>query len=766
MMVLAGIMMTAPAPATAAAPRAVEVEGLRVGFTSNARGNLFKLGTWTPVWVQLRAGAERFAGVMEVIVPDDDGTPTAFRQFVDVAPHTSERFTTYARPGSADPDFTIRLLDRRGRRRAPDVSGASVVKLDPIRPDEMLLITLGRPQGVEMIPSLPSFTPDPNNNPGRVGPELTVARIDPLSDTLPGRWYGFDAAEAIVLDTNDRDVMAKLNATGGQAIREWVRRGGHLVVAVGSDWSRVRDSFLRLKDDPMLPATPTGRERVHDLGGLESFAGASRPIAPAGSATAVLVTTLEEVEARGGKVLSAAGPVPLVVRGPYGFGRVTVVALDVDQKPFSDWPDRPLFWVKALDLRRRGGADPNAPGAVVVAGRGRFYQSGVTDLSSLLRRALEQFSAVRLVPFGWVAFLIFLYILLIGPGDYLFLKRVLKRMELTWITFPIIVVTVSLLAYYAAYLVKGRELRVNKVDVVDLDQATGQARGSVWMNLFSPQDRDYGVAVIPQPLDRDSPAGTVAKGEGSAGPVRPPAGTEVVTTWFGVPGPGFGGMGYGSRLSLSGGGYAYEPIGGAERLDGIRVPIWSTKCLTARWIGPAAPLVEADLQPAGPDRLSGTIINRQSVPLKEALLAFGKQAYELKTIAPGATVRVELSQDRSLSGFLKSKAPSYVANQPDLAEDFQLDRANLMLALMFHDSESSVAGPGETALASVPLHYLDLTGQLALGRPMLVALYDRAPTRLALDNAPGAPVITQTTLVRVILPLPLGKPQADEEKGR
>jgi hypothetical protein len=757
MMTLAGVVS---APALAAAPRAIEVENLRVGFTSNTRSNLFKLGTWTPVWVQLRAGAERFAGVMEVIVPDDDGTPTAFRQFVDVAPHSSERFTTYARPGSGDPDFTIRLLDRRGRRRAPDVSGASVAKLDPLRPDEMLLITLGRPQGVEIIPSLPSFTPDPNNNSGRVGNELTVARIDTLSDALPGRWYGFEAAEAIVLDTNDRDVMAKLNAAGGQAIREWVRRGGHLVVTVGSDWSRVRDSFLLLKDDPMLPAIPTGQERVHDLGGLESFAGASKPITPAGSATAVLVTKLEEVEARGGKVLCAAGPVPLVVRGPYRFGRVTVVALDVDQKPFSDWPDRPLFWVKALELRLQGSADPNAPGTMVVRGRGRFYQSGVTDLSSLLRRALEQFSEVRLVPFGWVAFFIFLYILLIGPGDYLFLKRVLKRMELTWITFPIIVVTVSLLAYYAAYVVKGKELRVNKVDVVDLDQTTGQARGSVWMSLFSPQNRDYGVAVIPQPLDRDAPAGPEAKGEGSAGPVRPPAGTEVVTSWFGVPEPGFGGMGNNSRLSLSSGGYAYDPIASAERLDGVRVPIWSTKCLTARWIGPSEPLVEADLQPVGTDRLSGTIVNRQSIPLKDALLAFGKQVYELKTIAPGATVRVELSQDRSLSGFLKSRAMSYVSNQPYMAEDFQINRANLMLALMFHDSESSVAGTGEPALASVPLHYLDLTGQLDLDRPMLVAVSDRAPTRLALDNAPSAPMITQTTLVRVILPL--GKPQADD----
>ena len=57
------------------------------------------------------------------------------------------------------------------------------------------------------------------------------------------------------------------------------------------------------------------------------------------------------------------------------------------------------------------------------------------------------------------------------------------------------------------------------------------------------------------------------------------------------------------------------------------VPIWSTKCLTARWLAAAAPLVEADLQPVGSDRLAGTITNRQSIPLHDALLVFEKQVY-------------------------------------------------------------------------------------------------------------------------------------------
>jgi hypothetical protein len=142
---------------------------------------------------------------------------------------------------------------------------------------------------------------------------------------------------------------------------------------------------------------------------------------------------------------------------------------------------------------------------------------------------------VQLVPFGWVAFFIFLYILLIGPGDYLFLKKVLKRMELTWITFPTDRRDGEPARLLRGLFHEGDHAPVNKIDVVDIDQAAGLARGRSWMNVFSPQNRDYGVSVVPLPLDRDPPA------DGT--PARPPAGTEMIVSWFGVPEDEFGGMG-------------------------------------------------------------------------------------------------------------------------------------------------------------------------------------------------------------------------------
>jgi hypothetical protein len=327
-------------------------------------------------------------------------------------------------------------------------------------------------------------------------------------------------------------------------------------------------------------------------------------------------------------------------------------------------------------------------------------------------------------------------------------------MELTWITFPTIVVTVSLVAYYAAYVLKGNDLLVNKVDVVDIDQPANLVRGTTWFSLFSPQNRDYSVQAIPAPLDRDPPS-LSSGGE----PPQPPAGTEVVTTWFSAPEDRFGAMGStGRRFNFGSSEYEYRPTGRVDWMANVRIPIWSTKCFNARWFGPATPLVDATLLPVGRDRLSGTVTNRQSVPLEDAILAFEKQVYLLGTVAPGSTTRIDLVNNRSLSGYLKDKQKAQAFTQP-YAQDVHIDRTDLMVVAMFHDSESTLAS--ERVIENRPLRDLDLTGQLALRRPMLVARIKRPGAQLFLDKVPSPPKIDQLTMVRIILPLNV-KAQSDD----
>jgi hypothetical protein len=298
-------------------------------------------------------------------------------------------------------------------------------------------------------------------------------------------------------------------------------------------------------------------------------------------------------------------------------------------------------------------------------------------------------------------------------------------------------------------LLKGNDLLVNKVDVLDIDQPAGLMRGGTWISLFSPQNRDYGIRAIPTPLDSEPLPETRAESE----PPRPPAGTEVITSWFSAPEDAFGAMGSsGRRFSFVGGGYAYEPVGGVERLKDVRIPIWSTKCVTSRWFGPANPLLRSDLKPVGSDRLAGTVTNLLPLPLKDAILAFGKHVYLVGAVGPNETISVgqKSGNDRNLSGYLKDKQSTYMSERFS-NPDTPISRADLMFAVMFHDSESTLAT--ERVLTNDPLHDLDLTGQLALKRPMFVARIDRPAARLVLDRPAPNPKIDQSTVVRVILPL-------------
>ena len=746
LLAVAAFATMAGGPASAAS-RAVEVENIRVGFQER-----YKVGTWTPVWLQLRGGLDGFNGLLEVIAEDEDGTPTVIRQSVQVAPGGTQRVTAYVRPGSLNSDFaTLRFRDgKSGRAVAPDVVIGNVLGSKPPEPlsqDDYQLLSLGRPAGIDIIPSLPGYNANKTNNavPGGRAREVLVPRLSAIDDLLPGRWYGYDSVDVVVVDTNDKEMLATLSGNRGEALKQWVQRGGHLVVAVSSNWQAVNDGLL----GEMLPVKLNGQAQVSPFDSLESFTGGSHQVAFENEPARV--AKFEEIDARGGKVIASTLSTPLVVRGAFGFGRVTVIGLDVDAKPFSGWPDRALFFVKALDLRgSNSSVNPTAPG-------GRIVTNNVSDLATLIRRSLDQFKGVTLIPFGWVAGFIVLYILLIGPGDYFFLKKVLKRMELTWITFPAIVVTVSLLAYYAAYVVKGTDLRVNKIDVVDVDLEAKAARGTSWVNLFSPQNRDYSVAVVPISPDREAPADPKSV-------VAPPPGTEVVLSWFGAPESGLRGMNTrGQGMGFGGGGYSYAPIGKAEELEDVRVGIWSTKGFVARWFGPApaaGSIVEADLVPVGSDRLAGTITNRLPVAMKDAIVAFGKQVYyNVGTIEPGATVDIEKTLDRALASYLQEKRPTFIPVNYYGSQNENINRVDLVREMMFHDSDMS----GQGTVASRTHHELDLTGQLALGRPMLVATIDRPGTQLVLGNTPGEAKTDQTTLLRVILPL---KREAEASKAK
>jgi len=538
---------------------APEIAGLRVGFAGR-----YKAGLWAPVEVTLRATDGLAAGRLRLTVPDADGVPSSVSTPVQPG-QTSVRCCV--RFGRVQSDLTAELFDgervaARRRFRAADREDA------PLRPavpaTRRLIVCIGsEPLGVEEVLVLSGG--DPDRRP-------VVTRLDDCRP-LPAKWYGYEGVDLLVVSTSRPELFGKdrLGAEQIDALDEWVRLGGKFVLCAGS-----HAETLLAPDGPLgrfAPGRVEGTAVMRQTGAWESYAESAEPLPRLGRGGVRVGMRVPQLAGVEGVVEVREAGSPLVVRTPRGFGQVVFVAADLDRPPLDAWIDRPALVGKLLDLPA-GPAEETAQGSAVM-------HFGYPNIAGQLRSALDQFSRVRLLPFSVVAGLMVVYVLLIGVGDYFFLRKVVRRMRWTWLTFPAVVLGVCVAAYFLAYGLRGDRIQLNQVDLLDVDADSGRIRVTSWMNVFSPKAELYDLSVRPQLPDG-----------------RPAQRVEVLLSWLGLPGAALGGMDpQTAAFSQWRAGYDFAP--GLEAIEGLPIQIWSSKSLTARWTARwpegATPPVESDL---------------------------------------------------------------------------------------------------------------------------------------------------------------------------
>ena len=131
----------------------------------------------------------------------------------------------------------------------------------------------------------------------------------------------------------------------------------------------------------------------------------------------------------------------------------TVVGIDVDRPPLSEWP--PLSVV----MSRLAGLTELTQRAAAPSRTGRLAHSGITDLASQLAQAQRTFPQVERSSLWTVLGLLVGYLVLIGPIDYVLAHRVLRRPHLTWVTFPLLVAAAAVLAGWTARRTNGGSAR-------------------------------------------------------------------------------------------------------------------------------------------------------------------------------------------------------------------------------------------------------------------------------------------------------------------
>jgi hypothetical protein len=783
----------------------VKITAARIGLPSAVRtadkddagqsSPITKFAAWAPIYLDLELNetiAEPTEIVIEAADPDEISTTLVFPLNLvgaGVGTHIAANdlgSIGYVRPGGVG-EVTIVVRGANGGKVLSEP-----FRVRSLRPRDRLtyvVLTIG--------PHIPEFElPRPITGTPEQMSALRGGRVEPteLTDVnhLPDRWFGYDSVDVAILNTapGSNQFLERLfgekatasDITKREALFEWVRRGGRLVVSVGGNSALVASlpslqEILPFTVNPVQPSRSPGtvalswsaRESTSitstqsgALGGKnERFPIANllpKPERPAW----VLIPTRDRL-----KDLKDA----LAVQAPYGLGRVTIVAFDLDRPPFTEFTQRAEFWDWIL---REGGAHRASAGS---EGKPKPGAAGSTEeedeLSVALRSHNDTFDDIPVVSFGWIALLLVFYILLIGPIEYFFLKQVLGRLELTWITFPIIVLTVSLAACFTAYSLKGRALKINKVDVVDVDPASNRVYGTTWFTIFSPRIETYTLGVSP--------------GEGWSSESEP---TGTVVNWVGAP--------RGGRPSLLRRSYHYHP--GEDGLEKVPVQVWSTKSFVANWSGriTADTSVESRLEHPPGDRTAaiGTFVNHLPIPvLRDCVAFYAGQAYPIPggTIRPGETIRLVLDRGVPATQWLQKegrleeifrRVPTYADRptagkapvlQPTTDSQGAVDNSFPFWGVFFHESSLNFAEGVIPRNAS--LRWLDQSWRLDPANRGEVILVGRvalptggaedtlsgpsAPSRLWLKGIPGTgeartPIPgtgRQETWVRVYLPV-------------
>ncbi len=661
-------------------PRIVEV---RLGFDG-----MYKLGCWTPVEVDLVGGTQPFTGHLVITVPDSDGVPTSVispaERPVGVQPGKLTTARLFVRVGQSMSSLRVRFVvdgkvqSERKFFAGPERGGGIISGGIPAT--NRLLLQFGPALG------LGDLVRD-----SQMRNELTMTRVARLEDAaaLPTRWFGYEGVDTVLLSTSQVELYRPLlqNPARVEALRQWVRGGGRLVIFCGQEAEELLGAGGVLAE--LAPGDFETMVPLRQSLPIEAYSGSEEPITP----DRRLELQVPKLTNLRGTVLAHDGreetDLPLVVRGRLGFGEVVFLGLDFDRPPLRDWKGRTAFLRRALNWPADETAEVSSQASLGVES---------DDMIGKLRNALDnQFVGVTTVPFALVAMLVVAYILLIGPGDYLFVKKFLRRMELTWVTFPLIVVGVSAGAYWLAHWMKGDQLRVNQVEIVDVDAANHRARGTVWTHFFTPRVAEYDLSIQPR-YPGDQPLGES---------------TELVS-WLGLPGYAPGGMqASGTRGSLLDSGFSFNDS--LSAMNGVPVQLWSTKTITARWEAEVTSPMQSQLRRAGEEMLRGQIVNDTQVPFEDCLLLYGPWAYRLGRVGPAETKLIDDDlQPRTVKTMLTS-ATAGDTTESRTSEDgtvsfrhAETDVARLVKAMMFFEAINGARYTGvlNRYQASVDLSHL------------------------------------------------------------
>ncbi len=497
-------------PGGATTAQEIDLEVLQFGV-----GNLARPGEWIGVQVGL---TDRSATVRSLVlrlnVLDADGDTAAYQVLLAANPGAKQRTWMYARipfnAGSNTP-FQLQVYEADdaagGAARAGGGGGGaesvSVGRLlgskgfalqNPVPVTSGLIAVVGR-----ALVGLDQYSIRSGSDSwAPMGHELTERPAQLRVADLPDRWLGLSQFAVLVWTAAGTDgEPGDLTESQAEAIREWVQRGGHLVVVLppaGTSWTNATSN-------PLTAIMPRVQVRRLENTSLEPYrAFLLRPPAsadikpvemPRGVGVNLLVPAADAQRGEADRVLVGSDGTCFVARRTVGLGAMTLVGIDLTARPLVALalPPADVFWHRVLG--RRGRLPSNEDVALMVANR-----SGVANLPGYMARRAERVFdravAGQIAKTGRAAagvllgFFVFVaYWLVAGPLGFTLLKR-FKWVQHAWLSFVLAAGAFTAVAWGGATALRPGKLEGTHLTFLDHVYGQPVQRARSWVGLLLP----------------------------------------------------------------------------------------------------------------------------------------------------------------------------------------------------------------------------------------------------------------------------------------
>lgn len=331
-----------------------------------------------------------------------------------------------------------------------------------------------------------------------LGHEVTDSAPGLAVRTFPDRWLGWAPYEVVFWGDSPGGAEADVSQLRGErtrALKEWVQRGGHLVIVLpptGQAWTNPATNELL----DILPAVSITRRENVDLAEYRPLLVRSPDVSLPRSG--VVHTFQPRADAGDGeaiRLLSGPRGDCVVARRLVGVGAVTLVGIDFSSRLLSQGGslDADVFWHRVLG--RRGILTPDAKEVVPRSNNEAFVDRVISG--EISKRA----TAATGLLLGVLLFVV--YWLVAGPVGFAALKH-RNAQRLAWVGFVAVALLFTGVAFGAATWFRPTRLEATHLTVLDHVYGQRVQRARSWMSLMLP--RDGTVSVVAPDSEGAAPA--------------------------------------------------------------------------------------------------------------------------------------------------------------------------------------------------------------------------------------------------------------------